>query len=89
MIIIIVIVLMILLFLKSNNSIEGFNKTKICYQYLNESVNKYPCASKRTKREFLDWCNSFRRRHGFFLNIDDAMSKFYRFHINNSNYDLV
>lgn len=85
----IIIILIIILIKTSNTNIEGFDKTKICYQYLNESVNKYPCANKTTKRQFLDWCNSFRRRHGFFLNIDDAMSKFYRFHITNSTFESL
>ena len=58
---------------------EGFNQTEICDSYLKEAMNKYPCTSKNTKREFLDWCNSYRRRLGMFPDLPESISRFYRF----------
>jgi hypothetical protein len=63
----------------SNKITENFNEIELCDSYLKEALHTYPCSSPGTKRHFLDWCNSWRRRQGFFPRITDAMAMFYRF----------
>lgn len=84
-----ILIFVVLYILFQNVQIEGFNDTKICRQYLKEGVHRYPCASKATKRHFNDWCNSFRRRQGFYLNPADSMSMFHRIHKHNLTFDLL
>ena len=72
-------IVIIFIYFKSETTNEGFNQSPICDSYLKESLNRYPCTSKNTKRYFLDWCNSYRRRLGMFPSLPTAMSRFYRF----------
>ena len=64
---------------------ENFNQTEICDRFLKEALHKEPCSSPDTKRHFLDWCNSHRRRVGRYPRITDAMAKFDHF---NRTYNL-
>ena len=83
------VLIFLIIYVITRRQFEPFNNSKICDEYLKEAINRYPCASKYTKRQFNDWCNSFRRRNGFFLNPADAMSKFHLFHHTNSTFDSI
>ena len=74
----IIITLIMMMYSKNRLRKEPFNKTEICDSYLKEVVHRYPCSSPAAKRNFLDWCNSYRRRHGIFPSLPDSFSRFYR-----------
>jgi hypothetical protein len=91
-IILIIIGLLIISFLtcsSTSNNKEGFNNSELCESYLKEAIHKYPCSSPKAKRNFRDWCNSYRRRIGIFPNLPDSISKFYRLREEYLTYDSL
>ncbi len=68
---------------------EAFNQSDICDSYLKEAIHRYPCSSQKAKRHFLDWCNSFRRRHGMFPDLPTAFSRFFRIREDYLTYDSL
>lgn len=85
----IVISLIMLTYSKNRLRKEPFNQTELCDSYLKEAIHRYPCSSPKAKRNFLDWCNSYRRRHGIYPSLPDSFTKFYRIRDHYLTYDVL